>query len=80
MTSLDKRKSKLVFETCGLVRERGKYRQVVIQAEPHYAIIRLKGTRTTFPISYEAIYHHAAKIQSERVRAEKRAAKKGGKR
>lgn len=72
MTSLDKRKTKLTFQTCDVVRERGRLREVVIQAEPYYARVRLAGTRTTFEISYAAIYQAAARIAAERKRAEKK--------
>ena len=71
MSHLATRKSKLVFTTCDEVKERGKYRSVVIEAKADYALVRLAGMRTSLPISYAAIYHHAAKIQAERERAER---------
>ena len=76
MTALSKRKTKLIFCTSDLVRERGKLREVVIEAQTHYAVVRLAGMRTRFPISYAAIYHAAARIQAEQTRAAKKAAKK----
>lgn len=76
MTSLDKRKTRLIFTTCDTVRERGKLREVVIQAEPYFALVRLAGTRTSYPISYAAIFHAAARIKAEQERAEKTKAKK----
>ena len=75
MTNLSKRKSKLTFETEDVLKERGKFRQVIIEAQPHVAYVRLKGMREAFPISYGAIYHMAAKIAAN----EKRLAKKGKK-
>jgi len=51
MTSLAKRKTRLVFTTCDLVRERGKQREVVIEAGTHYATVRLLGMRTHYQIS-----------------------------
>jgi len=42
---LEKRKSKLTFETASLVRERGKYRAVTVQAEPDFARFKLKGLK-----------------------------------
>jgi hypothetical protein len=76
VTSLDKRKTRPVFTTCDTVRERGRLREVVIEAQTHFALVRLAGMRTAFPISYAAIYQCAAKIQAERKRAEKKARKR----
>lgn len=76
MTALRERRTKLTFETSDIIRERGKLREVVIEAQPLCALVRLKGTRKAFPISYAAIYHAAARIEAERVRAEKKAARK----
>lgn len=76
MTALSERKTRLTFETAATVRERGRSREVVIEAQPYLALVRLKGTRKTFPISYTTIYETAARIEAERVRAEKKAARK----
>lgn len=76
MARLSERKSKLVFTTADEIRERGKYRAVVIEARPNFAMVRLAGTRTAFPISYSAIYCAAARQAAERLRAEKKAAKR----
>lgn len=76
MTNLRTRKTRLVFETENEVRERGKYRAVVIEATPYIAMVRLKGTRTAFPISYAAIYHAAARIAAEEARRAKKAGRK----
>ena len=78
MSSLETRKTRLTFETANTVRERGRSRQVVIEAQPYVAFVRLKGTRTTFPIAWDAIYCLAARNAAERARAEKRAVKKAG--
>lgn len=80
MTKLEKRKSRLVFQTTDIVRERGRLREVVIEAHQGYAEVRLAGMRTSFPISYAQIYQTAARLQVERERAEKRAEKKAAKR
>ena len=53
MTSLAERKTKLTFESCSTVRERGRSREVVIEAEQTFAYVRLKGTRTRFAIEVE---------------------------
>ncbi|HEY2351967.1 MAG TPA: hypothetical protein VGH83_05620 [Candidatus Acidoferrum sp.] len=80
MSSLDKRKTRLVFTTCDTVRERGRSRAVVIEAQPYYAVVRLAGCRTAYPISYAAIFHAAARIAAEKLYAEKKAQRKGKKR
>jgi hypothetical protein len=76
MTSLDKRKTKLVFTTCDTIRQRGKLREVVLECKPYFAMVRLSGMRTSFPISYATIYETAARREAERKRAEKKARKK----
>jgi hypothetical protein len=78
-TNLSKRKTRLQFVTCDVVRERGRLREVVIEAGTHYATVRLLGMRRSYQISYAGIYHMAARIAVEKERAEKKAAaKKGG--
>jgi hypothetical protein len=73
MTKLRNRKSRLIFTTADEINDRGKYRAVVIEAQPTVAIVRLAGTRTAFPVSYGAIYHLAARIAAEAERREKKA-------
>lgn len=73
MTRLTERKTKLIFVSGDVVRERGRLRDVIIEAKPMHAEVRLAGMRTSFPISYAAIYHAAARIASDRARAEKKA-------
>ena len=72
MSNLGKRKTRLVFTTCDTVRERGKLREVVIEAQPYYCIVRLAGMRTSFEISYATIYQTAARVAAERARAAKK--------
>lgn len=73
MTRLTERKTKLIIETSAEVREHGKYRSVVIEAHPYHATVRLKGMRTSFEVSYEAIYSLAVKQLVAKERAEKKA-------
>ncbi|MDR3799707.1 MAG: hypothetical protein P4K93_16255 [Terracidiphilus sp.] len=84
MTSLAQRKTRLVFETDDFVYECGHQRQVIVEAHPAYATVRLKGTRTGYAICYAAIYHAAARLVVEAERAvkakERKAAKKAAKR
>jgi hypothetical protein len=72
MTALSHRKSKLTFETADVFRFRGKLREVVIEAQPYTALIRLKGTRQRFEVSWAGIYNLAAKIAADRARTERK--------
>lgn len=76
MTILEKRKSRLQIITSDVVRERGKFREVVLEAHPYYANVRLKGMRSGFQVSWAGIYNLAARLEVERAKAEKKAAKK----
>lgn len=76
MTHLRERKTRLVVTTGGEIRERGKYRAVVLELKPDVMLVRLLGTRRALPIAYETVYQMAARIASEHERAERKAAKK----
>jgi hypothetical protein len=76
MTRLEQRKSRLVFVTADMIRERRKLREVVIEAQPRYAQVRLAGLRKSYLISYAAIYSAAVKLAVRQERAEKLARKK----
>jgi len=71
MTALRERRSRLVFETASELRDGRRYRPIVIEAEPEYAVVRLKGTRQRLAVTWEAVAHLAYKIEAARVRAEK---------
>lgn len=76
MTALQERRTRLTFETADSVRSRGAYRAVVIEAEPRTCIIRLKGTRKRYSVSWAAVHDFAAKQEADALRREKAAAKK----
>ena len=81
MTDLRTRKTKLVFTTSDEQRDRGKYRRIVVHAEPESLTLRLHGTRRRFVISYRTILEYAQKLEADRLRrikAEERKAKKSG--
>lgn len=79
MTRIDQRKSKLIFETSDCVRERGKLREVIIEAESGWILnIRLKGLRSKYSISPAGIYNLAVKAAVEKARANRKAARKNG--
>jgi hypothetical protein len=72
MSALANRKTRLIFETEDAVRERGAVRQVIVHATPRFALMRLKGLRRKFLVSYAAVYALAVRIEVEARRAEKR--------
>jgi hypothetical protein len=80
MTALEQRKTKLTFETADQFREAGKDRAVIVEAEPEYAVFRLKGTRHRIRVSWVGLYQFAARCEAERALRDKKAernAKKG---
>ena len=76
MSALAQRKTRLVFETEDFVFERGRQRQVIVEARPAYAMVRLKGARKAFSICYAAVYQLACKIEADEERRRKQPAKK----
>lgn len=68
MTALAQRKTRLTFETDTLVRRR----PVVVEPEPLVCVVRLKGTRQRYPISWETIFMHAAEIAARKLREERK--------
>lgn len=79
MNKLSNRTTKLAFETDSRMHDAGRYREIVAEAKPSYLSVRLKGLHTSFDVSYAAIYCMAAKAHADKIRSEKRAAKKAGK-
>lgn len=77
MTNLVTRKTKLIFTSADIVRESGKFREVVIEAHPLHATVRLKGLRTGYDIPWSSIWSMAVRAEVEKTRAEKKAAKRG---
>lgn len=75
MTSLANRVTKLRFATEDTVREKGKYRAVVVEANTTFARVRLQGLHTGFDITWGQIWSLAAKLEARRVREEKAAKK-----
>ena len=76
MMRVARRRTRLVFETDDFVFEGGRRHQVVIEARPAYAMVRLKRQRKAFAIPYSAVYHAAVRMQVEAERRAKKAAKK----
>lgn len=63
-------------ETSTLKRDAGRLRPLVVTLQSWGIEIGLKGTRRRLPVGFEAVYDLAAKLESNRTRAEKTAAKK----
>jgi len=76
MTPLSRRKTKLTFLTADVIREKGRYRQVVVEAHPEHLTVRLQGLRTAFSASWGGIYQIAAANAARELVAAKKAAKK----
>lgn len=72
MTKIKERKTKLAIETADTIYEQGAHRPVLVEAHPLHATVRLKGTRSSYDISWSAVWSMAVKAEAERVRREKR--------
>jgi hypothetical protein len=68
LRQLSERKTRLIFETGDIVFERGRWRQVIVEARPTEATIRLKGMRASYVIDYASIYSLAVKRATETER------------
>ena len=77
MTRLASRKSRLLIETSDMVRERGKLREVILEPHPYTVVVRLKGMRQRYEVSYAGIYNLAARLAAEKARQERTLRKAG---
>ena len=66
MTYLRDRKNRLSFVTNSTARYRGQEREIVMEVFPEYAAVRLLGTRTSYEVSWRAIFDLAAEIRARR--------------
>lgn len=64
--------AKLTRKTAAFVQRK----PLVVTLHPGYLEIRRAGTRGSFPLSYDAIYTHAARVAADRARGERKAAAK----
>lgn len=79
MSNLETRKTKLQFTTASRFRDGGrKPRQIVVEVEPTYVMVRLAGTRTRYALPFDAMYSAAVKLAVAAERREKAATKKKG--
>jgi hypothetical protein len=67
-------KTELTFRTASLVTEGGKTRSVVIESRPNYAVVKLSGTQTKYPVSWEHIFRFARDRYAKNLRIERQAA------
>lgn len=73
MTRISQRKSKLRFVTDAEVRQRGKFRPLVVEAENGFVgSVRLLGTRTKYEFSWQGLHDYATDLFGRRQRAERR--------
>jgi hypothetical protein len=72
---------KAIFRvTDTMIRDGRKMRPIVVGVEPGDVLtFRLKGTRKTYMLPISACYHRAGVLEGERLRAERRAKRKGAK-
>lgn len=69
MTAISKRKTIIRAETSCQIRRR----PLMIELTPLTVILREKGRRARFEVSWESVYILAAQIAADRVRAERKA-------
>lgn len=76
MTALAQRRSRLRIETSETKREMGRNREILLEAHPFHADVRLKGLKTSYQISWLAVYDLAVRQAVEASRREKKARKR----
>jgi hypothetical protein len=76
MTALDKRSTRLNFKTSDTVWDRGRRREVVIEAHPRTCSVRLAGMRTSFTVEWSAIHSLAVKMAVAASKTEKKTKKR----
>ena len=70
MGSLPERKARTIYVTGSFVMHNGRRRKVMLESRPEYAVLKLIGTKTQYPIAWEALFDVAAKHHAENVRVE----------
>jgi hypothetical protein len=79
MGYLPDRKSKTIFITASTILDNGKQRKLVIESKPEFAIMRLDGTTTNYPLAWEKIYEIALKQHAANLLIETQAMQKKNK-
>ena len=74
MAKLPQSRRRFTFETSQAVFEKGALRQVVVEAQDGFVVLRLKGMKQGFAVPWGAVYHLAAAQEADReLRARKAA-------
>jgi hypothetical protein len=71
MTKLLGRKSRLVVETENCIWQKRKTRPIIVELKPDYMLIRIKGTRSLYVISYTSCLNQAIRNEIQRKQLEK---------
>ncbi len=66
MTERFQPKRRFFLQTSQAVFEGGALRQVVVEAQDGFAVLRLKGLDVSYPIPWGTVYHLAAMQAAER--------------
>lgn len=77
MTSLARRTTRLRFATEDTVREKGKYRPVIVEAHTTFARFRLQGLHDSYDLPWAACRDLAVKLAVRAAKAAKAAKKEG---
>jgi hypothetical protein len=78
-SKLSQRKTRLLVETDNAVYDRRRQREIVVELKPSYMIMRLKGTRAVYTITYTSAFNQAVRNEVARRRLEKTKKKSGAK-
>lgn len=73
MTSATRAVTRLTDAT---IREQGRVREVVVTINAIGVKVRLKGLKRSYTVTADAIYFFAARMEAERIRAERHKAKR----
>lgn len=76
MTRIAERSTRLVIESSDEIRNNGSYRAVTAELKPRTVSVRLKGEKTSYDISWGAIWEMAVKASVEAKIREAKAKKK----
>ena len=67
-------KTTIIFVTASPVLCGGRHRNIIVETRPEFAILKLRGTKTRYPLAWEAIFELAVKRDAANRRIERRAA------
>lgn len=73
-------KSPVTRETPTLRRECGKLRPIIARLDSHSILFRLKGCRFVYSLPYDSAYGFAARLEGDRLAAERQANRQNRKR